>query len=34
MHAIEHINFSAQAVGEGQPEDAVAGDLYGGDIGS
>src|SRR5215204_673327 len=31
-HAVEHVDLSAQAVGEGQPEDAVADDLCGGDI--
>lgn len=31
-HAIEHVYLSAQPIGEGQPKDAVADDLCGGDI--
>jgi hypothetical protein len=32
-HALEHVDLTAQTVGKGQPEDAVADDLCGGDIG-
>jgi hypothetical protein len=33
VHAVEDVDLAAQSVGEGQPKDAVADDLCGGDVG-